>query len=845
MMRSSPRRPLILRRRRLNLPSQDGVGGAGSPAQGHTTVSSVIGGQKPDCGGNRGLDEPKPVSPEVDPLPAGRGSASSFAPRSPAESSSLSGVKIMGHPTIPDTQLVIIPPDSDVESIIQALTVRGKESGGPNKFILLTGNSSLHSQVERLGLQSKAEEIETIQLEATGASSLHHTPKEETEDVASSCVSSAPPVEGQELDDSLTNIHWLGKMSSDGLGPRDPKPDAAEEEEDCSPERDPIKVEEEPLVPASPQSWRVIPYERPPYSYMALIQFAINSTATKRMTLKDIYTWIEDHFPYFKHVAKPGWKNSIRHNLSLHDMFVRETPSNNNKISYWTIHPQANRCLTLDQVFKASGSSSSACSEPRPVTPEQSGVVQSVAGSTRALERKMKPLLPRIDSYLIPVQFPITQPLIFSPLETFTPDPGATDGPRSSKRVKIAPKILLEMSDPSPLVLTAPPQAEPDPAELWPTLTAQSQRVSGSRRKQQLVTPRCSEPELVLPDSSASDSGLDTEFSFLQDTHPPDGPSQLTLDGPSQLTLEGSSQLTLEGPSQLTHDEPSQLTHDGPSLLAHDGPSLLAHDGPSLLAHDGPSLLAHDGPSLLAHDGPSLLAHDGPSLLAHDGPSLLAHDGPSLLAHDGPSLLAHDGPSLLAHDGPSLLAHDGPSLLAHDGPSHLTHDEGYSFKTPVKDKFMKPPSSSTPSRLPCLQPWESPSPLTRDPLPDFSPVRIPRGAALTPFKDSYGTLSFWETPFKDLPYFGSPPDTMAALSPFSPQVETLETPTGARKQRRCSKELQVGGSTNRSLLEGLVLDTKDESLSKILLDISFGGLEEDDPGGTDSSYWGQLFNELR
>lgn len=30
------------------------------------------------------------------------------------------------------------------------------------------------------------------------------------------------------------------------------------------------------------------------------------------MTLKDIYTWIEDHFPYFKHVAKPGWKVTSR-----------------------------------------------------------------------------------------------------------------------------------------------------------------------------------------------------------------------------------------------------------------------------------------------------------------------------------------------------------------------------------------------------------------------------------------------------------------------------------------------------------------------------------------------------
>lgn len=47
------------------------------------------------------------------------------------------------------------------------------------------------------------------------------------------------------------------------------------------------------------------------------------------------------------------FQNSIRHNLSLHDMFVRET-SANGKVSFWTIHPSANRYLTLDQVFKVS-----------------------------------------------------------------------------------------------------------------------------------------------------------------------------------------------------------------------------------------------------------------------------------------------------------------------------------------------------------------------------------------------------------------------------------------------------------------------------------------------------------
>lgn len=35
-------------------------------------------------------------------------------------------------------------------------------------------------------------------------------------------------------------------------------------------------------------------------------------------------------------------------------MFIRQT-SLDGKISYWTIRPEANRCITLDQVCKVSG----------------------------------------------------------------------------------------------------------------------------------------------------------------------------------------------------------------------------------------------------------------------------------------------------------------------------------------------------------------------------------------------------------------------------------------------------------------------------------------------------------
>lgn len=46
---------------------------------------------------------------------------------------------------------------------------------------------------------------------------------------------------------------------------------------------------------------------KPPYSYVNLITFAINSTSKKRMTLNEIYQWISDNFNYYKSAGN-GWK---------------------------------------------------------------------------------------------------------------------------------------------------------------------------------------------------------------------------------------------------------------------------------------------------------------------------------------------------------------------------------------------------------------------------------------------------------------------------------------------------------------------------------------------------------
>lgn len=60
--------------------------------------------------------------------------------------------------------------------------------------------------------------------------------------------------------------------------------------------------------------------EKPPYSYIALIVMAIQSTPSKRCTLSEIYSYLQQRFSFFRG-SYQGWKNSVRHNLSLNECF--------------------------------------------------------------------------------------------------------------------------------------------------------------------------------------------------------------------------------------------------------------------------------------------------------------------------------------------------------------------------------------------------------------------------------------------------------------------------------------------------------------------------------------------
>ncbi|XP_028914737.1 forkhead box protein N3 isoform X3 [Ornithorhynchus anatinus] len=138
-------------------------------------------------------------------------------------------------------------------------------------------------------------------------------------------------------DEELTNLNWLHESKNLLKSFGDSVLRSVSPVQDIDDDTPPS-----PAHSDMPYDAKQNPNCKPPYSFSCLIFMAIEDSPTKRLPVKDIYNWILEHFPYFAN-APTGWKNSVRHNLSLNKCFKKVDKDRSQSIgkgSLWCIDPE-------------------------------------------------------------------------------------------------------------------------------------------------------------------------------------------------------------------------------------------------------------------------------------------------------------------------------------------------------------------------------------------------------------------------------------------------------------------------------------------------------------------------
>ncbi|KAG2468913.1 forkhead box protein N2 [Polypterus senegalus] len=167
-------------------------------------------------------------------------------------------------------------------------------------------------------------------------------------------------------DEDLTCLNWLHEntdlLQELRFGGQDPLPNLPP----STPKLAPSRGSSRPALPLAALEPRTKSNAaKPPYSFSSLIFMAIEGSPNKCLPVKDIYDWILATFPYFQQ-APVGWKNSVRHNLSLSKCFTKlkkDKCKNMGKGSLWTVDPEYRPAL-----IEALNKTNSLCMGTTPVS---------------------------------------------------------------------------------------------------------------------------------------------------------------------------------------------------------------------------------------------------------------------------------------------------------------------------------------------------------------------------------------------------------------------------------------------------------------------------------------------
>eukprot|EP00795_Rhopilema_esculentum_P013506 gene13506-4386_t len=186
---------------------------------------------------------------------------------------------------------------------------------------------------------------------SAGCHKLHTALNRVKVNLSSSCFATLSAEKGPAEGDDLTNLSWLQDNNLLKSLTSTPKSKTSASSDDKANHRITLKDYEMLIEEENGLSVKKLTkdsgYGKPPYSFSMLIFMAIESAPNKRLPVKDIYAWIMDNFRYFRN-APLGWKNSVRHNLSLNKCFKkvdRDKSQGVGKGSLWCIDPESRPSL--------------------------------------------------------------------------------------------------------------------------------------------------------------------------------------------------------------------------------------------------------------------------------------------------------------------------------------------------------------------------------------------------------------------------------------------------------------------------------------------------------------------